>query len=103
MLGAWLTVNQRRAPDHADARPATIVQPRPPRYLPMRVLFVTNMWPDAVRPWYGSFVRSQAYSLERIGVEVRVLAIRGYASAWEYVRGTARTLLTNLNSTFDVV
>ncbi|MEA2421678.1 MAG: teichuronic acid biosynthesis glycosyltransferase TuaC, partial [Thermoleophilaceae bacterium] len=55
----------------------------------MRVLFVTNMWPDEERPWYGSFVKSQADSLERLGVDLDVLAIRGYAGGGAYARATA--------------
>ena len=32
----------------------------------MKVLFVTNMWPDEERPWYGTFIKTQADSLERL-------------------------------------
>lgn len=58
----------------------------------MRVLFVTNMWPDAVRPHYGAFIRSQAGSLEPAGVAVDVLTIRGYRSKRAYAM-TPRTVL----------
>lgn len=68
----------------------------------MRVLYVTNMWPDDRRPWYGSFVHSQARSLETLGVELDVLHVPGYVSNWEYVRGAARALARNLQ-TYDVV
>lgn len=43
-----------------------------------RVLFATNMWPDELRPYYGSFIASQAHSLVAAGVEVEVLYIRGF-------------------------
>jgi len=69
----------------------------------MRVLFVTNMWPDEVRPWYGSFVHSQARSLEAIGLEVDVLAIRGYASQWEYLRGAGEMVRRSLRARHDIV
>lgn len=69
----------------------------------MRVLFVTNLWPDAVRPWHGTFVYSQAKSLRGLGVEIEVLALRGYASVWEYARGAANVLVTNFDTKFDVV
>lgn len=69
----------------------------------MRVLFVTNMWPDDARPWYGSFVYSQARSLRSIGVEVDALAIRGYSSNWEYLRAAREMLRRNLTDTYDVV
>src|SRR4051812_10031765 len=44
----------------------------------MRVLFVTNMWPVEQRPWYGTFVRTQAESLERLGVSLEVMPIVAY-------------------------
>src|SRR5207244_2798257 len=56
----------------------------------MRVLFVSNMWPDEERPWYGTFIKTQAESLERIGVEVDVLPIRGYASRRAYLDALAQ-------------
>ncbi len=51
----------------------------------MRVLFVTNMWPDAERPWYGAYVERQAESLGDLGLEVDVIAIRGYAGRAAYL------------------
>ena len=50
----------------------------------MRVLFVTAMWPNEERPWHGTFVKSQAESLERQGVDVDVLTSRGYAGRTAY-------------------
>jgi glycosyltransferase involved in cell wall biosynthesis len=52
----------------------------------VRILFVTNMWPDAERPWYGTFIKTQADSLAALGHEIDPLAIRGYASKVEYAR-----------------
>jgi glycosyltransferase involved in cell wall biosynthesis len=52
----------------------------------MRVLFVTNMWPDESRPWYGTFIKTQADSLAELGHEVETVPIRGYASKGEYLR-----------------
>src|ERR1700730_6019845 len=69
----------------------------------MRVLFVTNMWPDRERPWYGSFVHSQARSLRDLGVEVDVLAIRGYASKWEYLKGAQAMVRRNFDGRHDVI
>jgi teichuronic acid biosynthesis glycosyltransferase TuaC len=42
------------------------------------VLLVTNMWPDAHRPWYGAFVRRQVDSLIRNGLRCDVVYVRGY-------------------------
>jgi len=70
---------------------------------PLRVLFVTNMWPDDERPWHGAFVSSQARSLERAGVSVDVLAIRGYARRTEYLRAAAAVARLNRRCPYDVV
>jgi glycosyltransferase involved in cell wall biosynthesis len=50
-----------------------------------RVLFVTNMWPDQERPYYGSFIASQGRSLAAAGVEVDVLYVRGYRGSGAYL------------------
>lgn len=52
----------------------------------MRVLWVTAMWPDERRPWFGSFVYSQAQSLRALGVELDVVYVPGYLDRREYVR-----------------
>ncbi len=51
-----------------------------------RVLFITNMWPDERRPYYGSFIASQARSLARAGVCVDVLYVRGFLGSHVYLR-----------------
>ena len=65
----------------------------------MRVLWLTNMWPDAERPWYGSFVHSQARSLERLLAEsqlVEGMKLKGKGGAgtaerfWEWCEGEVR-------------
>jgi teichuronic acid biosynthesis glycosyltransferase TuaC len=70
---------------------------------PVRILFVTNMWPDRERPWYGSFVHSQARSLRGLGVDLDVLPIRGYASNWEYLTAAAKMARRNLDARYDVI
>jgi glycosyltransferase involved in cell wall biosynthesis len=69
----------------------------------VRVLFVTNLWPDAQRPWYGTFVHTQARSLEALGVEVSVQAIRGYASRFAYARAIGDVARGNGTPPYDVV
>jgi glycosyltransferase involved in cell wall biosynthesis len=54
-----------------------------------RVLFATNMWPDELRPYYGSFIASQARSLTRAGVAVDVLYVRGFVGNRAYLKGVA--------------
>jgi glycosyltransferase involved in cell wall biosynthesis len=69
----------------------------------MNVLWLTNMWPDSARPWYGSFVYSQARSLERIGVDLDVLYVPGYRSSREYARGAAEVLRRSKRRRYDLV
>jgi glycosyltransferase involved in cell wall biosynthesis len=61
------------------------------------------MWPDEERPWYGSFVYSQARSLRSLGLDVDVLAIKGYASNWNYLRGAQDMIARSLRRRHDVV
>jgi glycosyltransferase involved in cell wall biosynthesis len=43
---------------------------------PVRVLHVTNMWPDPEQPHFGAFVEAQVQSLTRRGVDCRVVYAR---------------------------
>jgi hypothetical protein len=69
----------------------------------VRVLFVTNMWPDEERPWYGTFIKTQADSLERLGVEVDVLPIRGYQGRAAYGRAIGELRQVIRREAYDVV
>jgi len=53
----------------------------------MKVLIVTAMWPTPDNPARGAFVRTQAESLEKAGVNVRVLALGGRRRKLAYARG----------------
>jgi glycosyltransferase involved in cell wall biosynthesis len=55
-----------------------------------RILFVTNMWPDETRPYYGSFIASQARSLREAGCRVDVLYVRGFLGPRAYGLALAR-------------
>lgn len=70
---------------------------------PLRVLFVTNLWPDAARPWHGTYVRSQAESLRRLGVAVEVESLRGYADRRAYARGMRSALARGRRRDHDLV
>lgn len=61
------------------------------------------MWPDSQRSWYGSFVYSQARSLERIGVDLDVLYVPGYRSSREYARGAGEVLRRSGRQKYDLV
>lgn len=69
----------------------------------MRVLFVTNMWPEERRTWYGNYIYSQAQSLIARGLDLDILVMRGHASKWEYARGAGRVLARNLTSHYSVI
>jgi len=69
----------------------------------LRVMFVTNMWPDEERPWYGPFIKRQADSLEELGVSVDPVPIRGYAGRAAYLGASGRMLRLNRRCDYDVV
>ncbi|MEV4420648.1 glycosyltransferase [Patulibacter sp. NPDC049589] len=68
-----------------------------------RVLFVTNMWPDEVRPYYGSFIRSQARSLMDRGLGVDLIYVRGFESKAAYVSAIPRIARRIDSGDYDVV
>ncbi len=55
----------------------------------MRVLVVTNMYPTADKPAFGTFVRDQVESLRGLGVDLDVFFMDGKASRLNYARGFA--------------
>jgi teichuronic acid biosynthesis glycosyltransferase TuaC len=69
----------------------------------MRALWVTNMWPDERRPWYGSFVFSQAQSLRSIGIDLDVIYIPGYLGKVEYARGGVALRKALKGRSYDLV
>ena len=69
----------------------------------LRVLFITNMWPDSIRPHYGPFIQSQARSLENEGVAVDTVVIRGYASNFAYVAAIPQIRRLTRGARYDVV
>lgn len=64
---------------------------------------MSNMWPDERRPWYGSFVFSQAESLRQLGVELDVVYIPGYRSRAEYLRAPGAVYRAVRAKAYDVV
>ncbi len=55
-----------------------------------RVLVVTNMYPDAQNPDFGTFVHEQVSGLRARGVEVDVLVVGGKRRKLSYVQGAQR-------------
>ena len=61
----------------------------------MRVLIVTNMWPTATRPAFGSFVRDQVTAIRALdepglNVELEVLPPGSYAGGARALRAATR-------------
>lgn len=52
----------------------------------MRILVVTNLYPDLQRPAFGTFVRSHVAALQRAGADVEVAAIHGVPVHQEFGR-----------------
>jgi glycosyltransferase involved in cell wall biosynthesis len=67
------------------------------------VLVVTNMYPTADEPWFGSFVRDQVEDLRKLGLEVELLAFDGRNHASEYAHAARRTRQLVRAAKFDVV
>jgi glycosyltransferase involved in cell wall biosynthesis len=69
-----------------------------------RVLFVANAYPDEERPYYGTYNHAEVTALRAAGVEVDVLAVRGYAGRSQYLRGALEMLRRNADGrSHDIV
>jgi teichuronic acid biosynthesis glycosyltransferase TuaC len=69
----------------------------------VNVLVVTNMYPTAEEPWFGSFVRDQVEDLRTLGLDVEVLAFDGRHRSREYGRAARRARQLARTGRFDVV
>lgn len=61
------------------------------------------MWPDEQVPWHGPFVKTQADSLQAIGVQVDTLAIRSHAGRVAYLTSVPAVARLNRSCPYDVV
>jgi glycosyltransferase involved in cell wall biosynthesis len=68
-----------------------------------RVLFVTNMWPDEKRPYYGSFIHSQARSLAAGETLVDVIYVRGFLGNRAYLRSLREIPRLGRGDAYDLV
>ncbi len=73
------------------------------RSCPVRVLVCTNMWPSAARPTFGSFVQEQVDDLQRAGLEMDVLYIRGTESRANYARAAVHLRRRLVSRPYDLV
>ena len=69
----------------------------------MKVLVVTNMYPQPDQPAFGTFVRDQVEALRRRGIEVDVLFINGRKSRLNYLWGLFRFWRQLLKRRYDVI
>lgn len=69
----------------------------------MRVLKLTNMYPTPQMPSFGTFVKSEADSLMREGVEVDLLFINGRESKLNYLWGIVRFWARLVTRRYDLI
>lgn len=89
---------------YRPARDGTAFSPPPANdRTTVKALWVTNLWPDHIRPGKGSFINSQARSLVDEGVEVDLIYVPGYRSRLEYARGIGRLHRKLRKNEYDVI
>jgi teichuronic acid biosynthesis glycosyltransferase TuaC len=69
----------------------------------MKVLVVTNMYPDPEQPAFGTFVKDQVESLKRAGIEVDVLFVNGRRRKLDYLWGIFRFWWLLLKNRYDII
>jgi glycosyltransferase involved in cell wall biosynthesis len=69
----------------------------------MKVLIMTAMYPTPENPAFGSFIRTQVESLQRAGVDVEILVLRGRARKWNYLKGVFQLRKRLANGSIDLV
>lgn len=70
----------------------------------MRVLVVTNMYPTADRPHFGTFVHDEVYALRQLGVDIDVLFVDGRRRTLNYAWGMGQVMRRGLSRThYDLV
>jgi len=69
----------------------------------MKVLIMTAIYPTPENPAFGSFVRTQAESLKRSGLEVELLVMRGRIRKWLYPKAIFQLRKRLQQDSFDLV
>lgn len=69
----------------------------------VRVLVVTNMFPTADEPWFGSFVADQVDDLRMLGFDMRVLHFNGVQDRVNYLRAARQVRSTVARDGVDLV
>jgi glycosyltransferase involved in cell wall biosynthesis/thymidylate kinase len=78
-------------------------QLNPGRERPLKVLFLTNMYPTREMPSFGTFVQDQAEALRREGAEIDVLLVNGRKNRINYLWGIWRFWKQILTHDYDVI
>lgn len=69
----------------------------------MKVLIMTAIYPKPEDPAFGSFVRTQAESLRRVGLDVELLVMRGRFRKWLYPKAIFQLRKRLRQTRFDLV
>lgn len=69
----------------------------------MRILCVTNTYPNPQRPWAGTYVCHQVEQLRRLGHTVDVINILGFQSKVNYLRCTLDVMRMTRAVAYDIV
>jgi glycosyltransferase involved in cell wall biosynthesis len=69
----------------------------------MKILIVTNMYPTAERPGWGSFVMREVEALKRMGQSVDVIYFQGYKTNWNYLKACYTVFGRTLQNRYDIV
>lgn len=70
---------------------------------PLKVLFLTNMYPTREMTSFGTFVQDQAETLRRAGVDIDVLLVNGRVSKLNYFIGILRFWKQIITHDYDVI
>lgn len=69
----------------------------------MRVLMLTNMYPQPDRRWLGVYVKREVDALRNLGAEVDVMVVEGWKSRREYLRAIPRLKRALRERRYDIV
>ncbi len=70
----------------------------------MKILYVTNMYPNADNPTYGIFVKEQIDAISNcMPISYEVYAINGIKSNWEYAKSVWEIRAKIKNGGFDLI
>ncbi len=69
----------------------------------MRILYITNMYPNEQRPFGGIFIKQEVERLQKNGLDVSVVLINGKKSKLEYVKSPFHIYKKLSDGDFDLI